>query len=752
MRKWQKMISIFLVIGLAGVLVLLPQTTSAATLDSSSSSTMPASRLGGVDRYETAAKIAEQGWQGSSEAVVLAAGMTPNLVDALAAGPLSAKLKAPLLLTDGGDQLNMWAKQELERLKPARAFITSGTAVIKPSILDELKKMGITPIALGGYDQYETSVNIALELINLGGQVSRVVIAAGWATPADALSVSAIAASQGMPILATTRDTIPPKVKEFLDSQTGITDTYVIGGEAVVGSAILAQLPGVTHRYAGMTKYDTNIEVLKGFMDVIHNGTTYLANGETFVDALAGVPLAAQSYSAILLTDQALPEVSCEYAKLNLSPNVVALGGQAVVPLKAMESLKYAQFVSADGAVIGSVDVGSPQVIEEGIRVMGNQVTLQNLKVNDSIFSQGNVVTLNNVIVEGTLYLDPGSSGIVNLDNVTAKNIVVLSGAESSIYLNSVHINTLKLESPSHVKVQTSGSTMITHTVVRSASTLEVTSGSAGTVAISNVTDGSSGVVELRGSFEKPIVVNESVTIRVDPGSQISELQISPYHMENTITLEGLFKLVKVNRKATINLADNTILTNVVTYAMTILMVPPTAEIVHLDTQNTATVTSGGGMVNGLPTSTLTEIPPSGGSGGSGGGVPPVSSTINVLRIEVITDPLDDSLVGSGNTVNVDMSGLPGETRVIGFTITTDKSCDLQFDDYDVSISLSENDATLVKLVDLVPGIIGENGVSLKTLRNFFRGDAWEPVKITVKGKLKQNGTVMGSTSVTLNM
>ncbi|MFZ3132482.1 MAG: cell wall-binding repeat-containing protein [Desulfosporosinus sp.] len=745
-RKWQKMIGPILAICLAGILVFLPQTTSAATLTSASSSMMPAPRLGGVDQYETAAKIAEQGWQGTSDAVVLAAGMTPNLVDALAAGPLSARLKAPILLTDGGDQLNMWAKQELERLKPTEAFITSGTAVIKPSILDELKAMGITPIALGGYDQYETSVNIAEELINQGGQVSCVVIAAGWATPADALSVSSIAASQGMPILATTRDTIPVKVKDFLDSQTDIPDTYVIGGEAVVGSAVLAQLPGVTHRYAGMTKYDTNIEVLKGFMDVIDNGTTYLASGETFVDALAGVPLAAQSYSAILLTDQALPENSCEYAKLNLSPNVVALGGQAVVPLKAMESLKYTQFVSADGAVLGSVDVGSPQVIEEGIRVTGNQVTLQNLKVNDSISSQGNVVTLKQVIIEGTLFLDPGLSGIVNLDNVTAKNIVVLSGAESSINLNSVHADTLKMESPSHVMVQTSGSTMITHTVVRSASTLEVTSGSVGTVVISNVTDGSSGVVELRGSFDQPIVVNESVTIRAD-GSEISELQISPYHMENKITLDGVFELVKVNKKAVLYLADNTILAKVVTYAMAFLMVPPTAEIVELDTQNTATVTSGGGMVNGLPTSTL-EIPP---SGGGGGGVPSVS-TINVLRIEVITNPLNDSLVGSGNNVDVDMSGLPGETRVIGFKITTDKSCDLQFDDYDVSISLTGNNATLVKFEDLLPGMIGGNGVSLKTLRNFFGGDPEEPVKITVKGKLKQNGTVMGSISVTLNM
>lgn len=332
-KIWQKIINTSLAIGLAGVLCLSPQMAYATTAD------LSVSRFGGLDQYETSAKIAEQGWTGTSDAVVLSAGMTPNLVDALAAGPLSAKLKAPLILTDGGNQLNAWAKQELIRLKPSKAFITSGTAVIKPSVLVELKGMGITPVELGGYDQYETSVNVAKEMINQGAHVSQVVVAAGWATPADALSIAAIAATQGMPILATTHDALPPSVKSFLDSLSGVTDSYVIGGTAVVGNTVQAQLPGTAHRYAGLTKYDTNIEVLKGFKNVLNNEKIYVANGETLVDALAGVPLAAQSSSAILLVAQKLSATSGEYVKLNLPSEFVALGGQAVVPQSVIELL-----------------------------------------------------------------------------------------------------------------------------------------------------------------------------------------------------------------------------------------------------------------------------------------------------------------------------------------------------------------------------------------------------------------------------
>lgn len=342
-KRWHKGIKLSFVLYIALATVFSPVLAFALTTPPTVAVSTTVSRIGGVDQYETASKIAQQGWTGTSDAVVLAAGMTPNLVDALAAGPLSAQLKAPLILTDGGNQLNAWAKQELIRLKPSKAFITSGTAVIKSSVIGELKEMGITPVELGGYDQYATSVNIAKEMIKQGVQVSQVVVSAGWVTPADALSIAAIAATQGMPILSTTRDTLPPSVKSFLVSLSGVTDSYVVGGTAVVGDTVQAQLPGTAHRYAGLNKYDTNIEVLKGFKDILHTDKIYVANGETLVDALAGVPLAAQSYSAILLTDQTLPTSSWGYALLNLPSEVIALGGQAVVPQTVLEQVTSPQ-------------------------------------------------------------------------------------------------------------------------------------------------------------------------------------------------------------------------------------------------------------------------------------------------------------------------------------------------------------------------------------------------------------------------
>ncbi|HBW37322.1 cell wall-binding repeat-containing protein [Desulfosporosinus sp. BICA1-9] len=430
-KKWPRLFYTSMAISLAIVLGFLVQMCSAATVTPSISSfsATAVTRLGGIDQYETAAKIAGQGWAGTSDVVVLAAGMAPNLVDALAAGPLSAKLEAPLILTDGGNQLNAWAKQELQRLKPSKAFIISGTAVIKPSVLVELKEMGITPVELGGYDQYETSVNIAKEMINQGVQVSQVIVAAGWTSSADALSIAAIAATQGIPIMETTCDALPPSVKSFLDSLSGITDSYVIGGMAVVGNTVQAQLPGTTHRYAGLTKYDTNIEVLKGFKDVLQNEKIYVANGETLVDALAGVPLAAQSSSAILLTDQTLPTTSCDYTLLNVPTEVIALGGQAVVPQSILEYVMSTQPAPLPGSTQPTIKVLKIQmhtVPSYNSDEMSNGSTVDMSGAPDTTQVTGFSITVDQYCdlqldgIDKTIPLSGGQATLVNLDDLIA--------------------------------------------------------------------------------------------------------------------------------------------------------------------------------------------------------------------------------------------------------------------------------------------------------------------------------------------
>lgn len=373
--------------GCMAAIVLLSTTLSPIVADAAATNASGTIiRIGGVDQYETAALIAQRGWTGATDNVVLSSGISSALVDALSAGPLAAKLKAPILLTGGGQALNPFAKAELQRLKPKKVYITSGTAVIKPAVIEEIKALGIAPVLLGGFDQYETSVNIAKEMIALGVKVNKVVIAAGWMAPVDALSVSSIAATLEIPILATTRDTLPSSIKEFLSNSDGITDSYVIGGTAVVGDAVMGTLPGTVHRYFGMTKFDTNLEVLKGFANDVHYDKVYVANGETFVDALSGVSLASLTHSPILLCQTEWSTAMKDFLKQNNFLEIVALGGAAVVPDNVLKPLTDISNGSSTPPVTSPAPVGGgaapTPTPTTPIPTVPSTVTVSNLRVN----------------------------------------------------------------------------------------------------------------------------------------------------------------------------------------------------------------------------------------------------------------------------------------------------------------------------------------------------------------------------------
>lgn len=88
-------------------------------------------RIAGVDRYETSEKVAEE--FGKYDTVILASGM--NFADALAVSPLSKKLNAPILLTDGIN-LSDNAKKIINSVK--KVVIIGGEQSISKSLENSL--------------------------------------------------------------------------------------------------------------------------------------------------------------------------------------------------------------------------------------------------------------------------------------------------------------------------------------------------------------------------------------------------------------------------------------------------------------------------------------------------------------------------------------------------------------------------------------------------------------------------------------
>ncbi|MHB8073138.1 cell wall-binding repeat-containing protein [Desulfosporosinus fructosivorans] len=720
-------------------------------------------RIGGFDQYATAALMAQNGWTGTSDSVVLSAGQNYALVDALAAGPLAAKLKAPILLTDNGTMLNASAKAELLRLKPKKVYITSGTAVIKQSVLDEISAMGITPVQLGGYDQYETSVKIAKEMANQGVDIARVVLAAGWLSPADALSIGPIAAAQGMPILTTPQGQLPDSVKTYLDSiKAKVTDSYVVGGTAVVSDAVKGQLTGNVKRYFGQTKYDTNVEILKGFAKEYKNDKVYVANGETLVDALAVVPLAAASGSPVVLVHQQLDNSTKEFVKLNMSTDdMVAIGGEVVVPTAGMNALTSDVTYSTDDATVGSTDPAAPLVLTDNVKITGNNVTLKNAKADYSVYVKGDKITLSNLTVKGTVFVDPGDTGSATLDGVTATNIVILSGASNSIILQNTTAGVLTVDSSSNVHVVANGTTTIGDTVVRSFTILDANGGSLGEVFITS-TPGQSPVVELRGTFTEPVVVTGAVSLKAAAGAVIPSVVINTENPGQVVTLDGQFASVDVNSPGEVVLAADTDIQSMKVTALVEITIPSTSSIVSLDAGLTGSLVSGGGNVNNLPTTSIPSAPPSsggssggntGGSGGNSGGTTDSTKIVD-FTINGVSDALT-TVSASGMSGVADLTQLPNSQLITAIGITSspaDGTLELTSFSSPLTNKISFNKSfdlgtsSSITMSDLLGSAINGGDVSLGSLRNLFGS------YVTFNGTLTKSGYTQSSISLRLNL
>ena len=539
---------------ISSVVIAFPTPASAAA------AAPTADRIYGIDRFETAAKIAEAGWTGTSDYAVLASGADSHLVDALVAGPLAAKVNAPILLTQG-DSLNTYAEQELSRLNVKTVYVTmtSGSGVNLNNIVQEVKAIpSVSDVELlGGSDSSETSVKIAQKLEALGTKVSKVVVVG--ASGVDALSVSSIAGAEGMPILYTDLNSIPACVSDFLKSTAStLKGTYIIGGNGVVSDAVAAKLPAPVNRIGGANRYETNIDVLENFVGSNNFQASYLANGNTMVDALAVAPLAARNSAPILLTSYTLPPASADYAKGNLSPNQIALGGEAVVTPTALSQLSSCQTISQDNSTQGGT-AASPATFSEAVKISGNSVTLSNVTTNDSIYIQGNNAKLDNVVTKGTIVIDPGSGGSAVLSNVKAANIVILSGGYS-IDLQDVTADTLVNDAQSDYLILSENTAIKQSIITQSVSLDNSYGGSFGHIYITDTSVSAPPEIELAGTYTQPISVNSAATVAAAANYTIGNVVIDPDDSSQLITMQGSFSNVSVSFPPNLMLGGNTVL------------------------------------------------------------------------------------------------------------------------------------------------------------------------------------------------
>ncbi len=264
-------------------------------------------RVFGAGRKETAIEVSKVAFpDGASTVVVATAWSYP---DALAGAPLARHLGAPILLVDTATLAQVVA-DEVDRLGATKVVILGGTAAVSETVANQLlARPKVTVVdRVFGASRFSTAADIASELpATSKGYIVEGRNAdpnRGWP---DALSVAAVAAAEGVPILLVERDGVPSDTLQAI-SDLGLTELVIVGGSAAVSEPVRAQLealPGVTvsARLSGASRFGTSRAVADWAkaQDLIDERLVWYATGLNFPDALAAGPAVAAGGGILLL-------------------------------------------------------------------------------------------------------------------------------------------------------------------------------------------------------------------------------------------------------------------------------------------------------------------------------------------------------------------------------------------------------------------------------------------------------------------
>lgn len=267
-------------------------------------------RLGGIDRYETAAMISEHNFE-SADTVIIATGT--DFADALAASGLAGCVEGPVLLTRPGN-LPAVVSSEILRLRARNAIIVGGEGAVYHRVRQQLEGLGLKVERIGGVDRYETATRIAARVLHFGQHGGRVFIARGDIF-ADAVTLGPLAYAGKAPVVLVRPAEVPPVVRSLLGSST-FSSGLVAGGESAVSPAVFRELrvrvPGLV-RAGGDSRYSTAVAVAGWGVasGLVSYSVVGIATGQDFADALTGGAATGASRGVIFLTTpQALPPAS----------------------------------------------------------------------------------------------------------------------------------------------------------------------------------------------------------------------------------------------------------------------------------------------------------------------------------------------------------------------------------------------------------------------------------------------------------
>ena len=197
-----------------------------------------ATRIGGADRYATAAAISAVTFPDGAPVAYVASGA--GFADAVSAAPAAARDGGPVLLTQASS-VPASTLAELVRLAPSRIVVVGGPSVVSTTATATMQ--AALPHAvitrLAGADRFGTSAAVAA---TFASGVPMVYAASGLNFP-DALAAAAAAGSQASPLVITSPTALPAEIRDQI-ARLNPARAVIAGGTSVVSDAVLAAIRG----------------------------------------------------------------------------------------------------------------------------------------------------------------------------------------------------------------------------------------------------------------------------------------------------------------------------------------------------------------------------------------------------------------------------------------------------------------------------------------------------------------------------
>ncbi len=243
-------------------------------------------RIGGADRYATAALIYSQKYTAATSAVVASGA---NFPDALSASVLAAAKSTGVLLTDPNSLSGATQQALITGTGPvSTVYLVGGPAAISANVYNQIAALknssgnAINVIRVYGADRYATNAAVDLQAGVSGTIGGGTAIVATGENFADALAAGPAIYSTGWPLILTPSADLNATAKSTI-AALGITNAVVLGGTSAVSATVEASLKTagvtVTNRLAGANRTLTAAQI--AMWELTGTGTTFAATGYT---------------------------------------------------------------------------------------------------------------------------------------------------------------------------------------------------------------------------------------------------------------------------------------------------------------------------------------------------------------------------------------------------------------------------------------------------------------------------------------